>query len=453
MANLISPVSRHILFPIHEKLKGHNTMACLRELEITQYYDRQQIEGFQAEKLRYFIAGAYDNVPYYRRLFDDNMVNPSDICATEDLAKVPFLTKSDIRENLSSLRSGRSGKLQKFNTGGSTGEPMIFYIGKKRVSYDVAAKLRATRWWGVDIGDPEIVIWGSSIELSKQDRIRQFRDWIFQTRLLSAFDMTEERMLEYVRTIREMRPAHIFGYPSSISILAKHARDNNIRLDDLGVKVVFCTAEKLYEHQKDLISETFNAPVANGYGGRDAGFIAHECPEGKKMHITSENIIVEIIDAGGKRLPPGQSGEIVITHLETDDFPFIRYRTGDIGKISDDPCPCGRGLPVLEDIEGRTTDFIVTPEGKIMHGLALIYVLREVPGVEEFKIIQKRQDFIIVLIVKNHNFKMESESLIIHGLQKRLGEKVNVELEYVSGIQSEKSGKFRYVVSEVQPPL
>jgi phenylacetate-CoA ligase len=108
---------------------------------------------------------------------------------------------------------------------------------------------------------------------------------------------------------------------------------------------------------------------------------------------------------------------------------------------------------VLEDIEGRTTDFIVTPEGKIMHGLALIYVLREVPGVEEFKIIQKRQDFIIVLIVKNHNFKMESESLIIHGLQKRLGEKVNVELEYVSGIQSEKSGKFRYVVSEVQPPL
>ncbi|MCK5506240.1 MAG: phenylacetate--CoA ligase family protein, partial [Thermodesulfovibrionia bacterium] len=154
---------------------------------------------------------AYKNVPYYRKLLDDNMVNPKDVREPSDLTKIPFLTKNNIRENMSSLKSCKSKNLQEFNTGGSTGEPMIFYIGKKRVSYDVAAKLRATRWWGVDIGDPEIVIWGSPIELSKQDRIRQFRDWIFQTKLLSAFDMTEQRMLEYLHIIRKMRPAHVFG--------------------------------------------------------------------------------------------------------------------------------------------------------------------------------------------------------------------------------------------------
>ena len=428
-------------------------MSCLKELTKTQYYNRERLLKLQSEKLRYLILSAYKNVPYYRKLLDDNMVNPKDVREPSDLTKIPFLTKNNIRENMSSLKSCKSKNLQEFNTGGSTGEPMIFYIGKKRVSYDVAAKLRATRWWGVDIGDPEIVIWGSPIELSKQDRIRQFRDWIFQTKLLSAFDMTEQRMLEYLHIIRKMRPAHAFGNPSSINVLAKYARNNKIRLDDLGIKVVFCTAEKLYEHQRELISEIFNAPVANGYGGRDAGFIAHECPEALGMHITAESIIVEIVDNTGDPLPPGQKGEIVVTHLDTHDFPFIRYKTGDIGVLSEKACPCGRGLPVLKKIEGRTTDFIVTPDGKIMHGLSLIYVLREIPGIREFKIIQEKPARFVVNIVKDSIFKDESEAEIRDGFKKRIGADTEVLLNYLPGIEPERSGKFRYIVSKVQHPL
>jgi len=423
----------------------------LRALEKSQYFNKAQILQLQSDKLQELICSAYENVRYYRKLFDDSRVSPGDIKKAADLSKLPFLTKKEIRDNTQSLKSKLSNNLQKFNTGGSTGEPLIFYIGKRRVSYDVAAKLRATRWWGVDIGDPEIVIWGSPVELTKQDRIRQIRDWIFRTKLLSAFEMTEDRILEYIELIRGMRPEHVFGYPSSISVIAKYARKKNIRLNDLGVKVVFCTAEKLYDHQKELLSEVFGAPVANGYGGRDSGFIAHECPEGRRMHITAESVIVEICDQMGNVLPEGQRGEIVVTHLDTHEYPFIRYRTGDIGIVSNDMCSCGRGLPLLEAIEGRTTDFIVTPEGKIMHGLALIYVLREVHGIEEFKIIQEREDYLNVLIVKNEHFQRKSEDLIINGLKKRTGTDMEIRVHYVAEIPGEKSGKFRYVVSEIAP--
>lgn len=116
-------------------------------------------------------------------------------------------------------------------------------------------------------------------------------------------------------------------------------------MNDLGIKVAFVTSERLYDYQRDDISRVFACPVANGYGGRDAGFIAHQCPHGG-MHITAEDIIVEIVDKNGFPLPCGEAGEVVVTHLATGDFPFIRYRTGDVAVMSEKLCSCGRGLPV-----------------------------------------------------------------------------------------------------------
>jgi phenylacetate-CoA ligase len=341
-------------------------------------------------------------------------------------------------------------KLTRFNTGGSSGEPLIFYLGKRRISADVAAKIRATRWWGVDIGDPEVVIWGSPVELTKQDHVRELRDRIFRTKLLSAFDMTEETMLSYLDFIRQFRPLHIFGYPSSIALLCDFARKRNIHLDDLGVKVVICTAERLYDHQRELIAEVFGARVANSYGARDAGFIANECPEGR-LHIADENILVEIVDQAGHPLPPGEMGEIVVTELESHEFPFIRYRTGDMGVLSDERCPCGRGLTVLKSVEGRSTDFIVTPAGKVLHGLALIYKVRDTEGVESFKIVQEEYDRIRLILVVNDRFTPVGEEAIRTDWLKRLGDEVNVSFEYTERIAAEKSGKFRYVESKVAP--
>ena len=308
-----------------------------------------------------------------------------------------------IRANTEALKSDQAKDLARFNTGGSSGEPLIFFIGNERVSHDGAAKWRATRWWDVNIGDPEIVLWGSPIELTSQDRVRQFRDALMRTKLLPAFEMSPQKVAGFIAEIQTMRPKMLFGYPSAFAHIARHAQDHDIRLDNLGIKVAFVTSERLYDHQRQLIQSVFGCPVANGYGGRDAGFIAHQCPAGS-MHLTYEDIIVEIIDPEGRVLQPGESGEIVVTHLATKDFPFIRYRTGDIGVLDDQPCSCGRTLPLLKSIEGRSTDFLVAKNGTVMHGLSLIYLVRDLPGVRQFKIVQESLDLTRIQLVTDANF-------------------------------------------------
>lgn len=448
MASLYTTLVSGVIFPFHERLKRHTTVAVRKRLEDSQWWSPERLEALQLERLRGLLSSAQSHVPYYRELYSDLRFDARNVVSLLDLQRLPFLTKPIIRHNQERLKSDRAQGLARFNTGGSSGEPLIFFIGDERVSHDVAAKWRATRWWGVDIGDPEIVVWGSPIELSTQDRVRHFRDRLLRTQLLPAFEMSEAKLDDFVETIRRNRPAMLFGYPSSLSLIARHAEKRGQTMADLGIKVAFVTSERLYDHQRDDISRVFGCPVANGYGGRDSGFIAHQCPAGG-MHITAEDIIVEIVDRDGKVLPKGTSGEVVVTHLATGDFPFIRYRTGDVAVLSDKGCPCGRSLPVLEEIQGRTTDFVVAADGTIMHGLAVIYPIRDIPGIEAFKVVQETRDRIVVQIVPGDGCGSQVESLITTGIKARLGQSVDVQVRRVDDIPREKSGKFRYVQSLV----
>jgi phenylacetate-CoA ligase len=325
---------------------------------------------------------------------------------------------------------------------------LVFFIGKERVSHDVAAKWRATRWWGVDIGDPEMVVWGSPIELGAQDRVRAWRDRLLRTELLPAFEMSEAKLDGFVAAIRRRRPRMLFGYPSALSHIARHAEARGQRMDDLGLRVAFVTSERLYDEQRATIERVFGCPVANGYGGRDAGFIAHQCPHGS-LHLTAEDLIVELVDGDGQPVPAGQPGEIVVTHLATRQFPFVRYRTGDVAVMGAERCACGRGLPTLREIQGRTTDFVVAADGTVMHGLALIYVVRDLPGIERFKIVQHSLQHTEVLIVPEAGFDAALTTTIAQGIGRRLGAGVQVEVKLVESIAAERSGKFRYIVSHV----
>lgn len=448
MTGLYTWLVANAVFPAQERLKHHTTVAVRRSLDESQWWPTGRLRELQLSRLRGLLRHAGEHVPYYRALFARTGFQPAAVRSLDDLACLPFLTKADIRANLEDLKSDRARGLARFNTGGSSGEPLIFFIGRERVSHDVAAKWRATRWWDVDIGDPEIVVWGSPIELGAQDRLRLLRDRIMRTRLLPAFEMSERKLDDFVAEIRGMRPKMLFGYPSSLSHIALHAEKRGIPMDDLGIKVAFVTSERLYDHQRETIERVFGCPVANGYGGRDAGFIAHQCPEGG-MHITAEDIIVEIVGDDGRVLPPGEAGEIVTTHLATGDFPFIRYRTGDVGVLDDQACACGRGLPLLKEIQGRTTDFVVAQDGTLMHGLALIYVVRDVPGVKQFKIVQESLDHTRVLLATDESFDEGAMAGIVAGMVKRLGANVRVEVERVAEIPKEASGKFRYIVSRI----
>ncbi len=448
MRDLYTSFAAGLLFPLHERLKGHATVARLRELEASQWWTSVRIEGLRNLRLRRLVADVHRHVPYYRRVFEESGVDPSAVRSAADLAQVPFLTKAVIRENLERMKADDAPNLKRYNTGGSSGEPLVFYIGRGRVSHDVAAKWRATRWWGVNIGDPEIVVWGSPIELGAQDRLRILRDRMFRTRLLPAFEMSETNLQRFVAEIRARRPRMIFGYPSALSRIAEYAEARGARLDDVGVEVAFVTSELLYDHQRAQIARTFGCKVANGYGGRDAGFVAHECPSGG-MHVSAEDIIVEIVGPSGEVLAPGMPGEIVVTHLATRDYPFIRYRTGDIGILDVRTCTCGRGLPTLREIQGRSTDFVVAADGTTMHGLALIYVLRDLPEIRSFKIIQESRQRVRVQIVPAASLSAATEARIVAGFKARLGATVDVCIERVVAIEAERSGKFRYVQSRV----
>ncbi len=437
-----------VLFPLHERLKRHDTVAVRCGLEQSQWWPRERIEAHQLQRLRTLLADVGAHVPYYRRRFGECGFKPARVHSLAALRHLPLLTKAEIRAHSDDFRHPQAGPLARLNTGGSSGEPLVFYIGKERVSHDVAAKWRATRWWGVDIGDREAVVWGSPIELGAQDRVRAQRDKLLRTQLLPAFEMTEAKLDGFVARLRAQRPRMLFGYPSALSHIAHHAQRRGVALNDLGLRVAFVTGERLYDEQRATIERVFGCPVANGYGGRDAGFIAHQCPDGG-MHLTAEDVIVEIIGNDGRPVPDGQPGEIVVTHLCTREYPFIRYRTGDWAVMSTQRCACGRGLPMLAEIQGRSTDFVVAQDGTVMHGLSLIYVLRELPGVQGFRIVQESLALTRVQVVPGAEFGPQQELALVAGLRRRLGAHVQVAVERVAAIAPEKSGKHRYVISRV----
>jgi len=447
MSGMYTKMVSQLIFPIHEMLKRHKTVKWEKFLESSQWQTTESIKARQNQDLKALLQDAYKNSPYYRALFHEYNIKLSDIQAISDLDKLPLLTKDVIRQNRGIIKYSHAGKLTQYQTGGSSGEPLQFYVSKARIAHDVAAKWRATKWWDVDIGDKELVIWGSNIECVKQSYIRKIRDSLLRTHLISAKDLDQNKMNQMIEYIHHNKPKMIFGYPSILSYLALYAKKEDKMCSDLGIKVVFVTSEVLDENQRDIIESVFGCPVANGYGGRDAGFIAHECPEGN-MHITAEDIIVEILDEQGQAVGAGKPGEIVVTHLRSYGFPFIRYRTGDIGCLDAKPCACNRNLPILKELVGRSSDLIYTQNGAIVHRAEIVRPITQCHSIERFQFVQKSKEHSL-LKVKGNELKNIEQQTLKTAFKNLLGQDTELDIIYVKDIQPETSGKFKFVISEV----
>jgi phenylacetate-CoA ligase len=438
----------NVLFRLHERAKGHDTYRFLHDMEAADRFSARELEEEQVRKLREMIGYAYTHVPYVRTRMGEAGLTPPDITEPRDLIRLPLMRKADARANRQALRSDIAGKLSSFTTGGSTGDPLIFDLAKRRVASRVACRQRTSRWWGVSTGDRELAIWGSPVELTRQDWVRSFRDRFLASRLLSAFEMNETAMSRYLDVLENGHYSQLFGYPSAIYQLCLHARKKGRNLRRLPLKVVFVTGEVLFPFQREVIADTLNCPVANGYGGRDSALIAHECPQGG-MHILADALILELIDEQGRPAPVGEAGEIVITDLYSHEVPFIRYATGDMAVMSSRRCPCGRALPMLERIEGRSNDTIVAPDGRKINSLALIYAVRGIEGIERYRITQKTLASFHVQMVCNGNYSNANEARISRNWSELFRSPVTVTFEYLSELPLERSGKHRHVVSEV----
>lgn len=431
---------------------GRPTFRYLAALEQSQWLPREGVEHLQLQKLQQLLATAHAHSPWHRARMQVAGLEPARLERLTDLQRMPCMSKHDAAAHQEAIvwRTVPGGAF-KYNTGGSSGQPLIFHFGRWRQASDAAGRMRARRWWGVEPGDPEAYLWGAPVELNKTDWVKTLRDRLINQLVLNAFAMSPARMDAYIDALEAFRPRCVYGYASSVALLAAHAKERGRKPRLPGLKVVCTTGEPLYDHQRTLISEVFGASVANEFGSRDIGFSAHESPEGQ-MLLMSESIVLEVLDAAGRPVPPGDLGEAVMTGLCSDAQPFIRYRTGDMVRLSPEPSRAGRGLHVIAEVVGRQTDFLVRPDGTIMHALAGIYVLRATEGVAEFKLVQHDVRNLEVLVVPGAAWCADRAQTIAAGLRQRMGEEVRVEVRVVDGIAPEASGKHRYVVSHVALP-
>lgn len=443
-------LARKLVYPLHERMMRRPTFDYLATLEKSQWLSRANLEQLQTDKLTQLLRSAKAHSPWHAdRLAAANIDPDAGAVSLADLRRLPTMNKQDARENVDRIAwRGVPGGAFKYNTGGSSGQPLIFYYGRSRQASDAALRIRARRWWGVDVGEREVYLWGAPVELNKTDRIKTIRDRLINQLLLNAFEMSPRQMDGYVEAIRSFRPQCIYGYASSVALLAAHAQERGMNLRVPGLRVVCTTGEPLYPHQREMIGRVFDAPVANEFGSRDVGLIAHETPH-QQMLFMSESNILEVLREDGSAAALGETGEAVMTGLCSEAQPFVRYRTGDMVKLSAVPCKEGRGLHVIDEVLGRSTDFIVRGDGTIMHALAVIYVLRAVEGVGEFKIVQHAVEHIEVLVVPGQSWSEQARRQITQGLQARLGANVRTEIRTLDAIPVEASGKHRYVVSHV----
>src|SRR5512143_2087446 len=440
------------IYRAQEAAMRRPTFAMLAEIERTQWLPREGIEAYQEQRLNLLLADALAYSPWHagrlRAAGLEAKVQDGGL-TLGDLARLPTMNKHDARENLEGLVwRGVPGGVFRYTTGGSSGEPLIFYFGRARQAADAAGRMRARRWWGVEPGEREAYLWGAPVELNKTDRIKTLRDRLVNQMVLNAFAMSPERMDAYVDALERWQPKCLYGYASSVALLAAHAEARKRKLRLSNLRVVCTTGEPLYPHQRELIMRVFGAPVANEFGSRDIGFTAHEAPGGQ-MLLLSESLIVEVLDEAGRPVAPGETGEAVITGLTSAAQPFIRYRTGDMLRLAAGQAAAGQGLHVIAEVSGRQTDFVVAADGRVMHALAVIYVLRAVPGISQFKCVQHAPDRMEVQIVPSAGWNDVACNAVVAGLRARLGETLWVDVRMLDEIPPEASGKHRYVVSHV----
>jgi len=448
--------------PVLDLSRGTKTMKCLNELEKSQWWSRDKVLELQNQRLRQLVQHAYDNVPYYRRLFDDRALRPSDIENAKDLVKLPALNKRLIRSNFDSLMApGFPAKEMIPNcTAGSTGEPLRFYSTKNDLyNWGFAAAQRGYGWAGYEIGDKCVLVWRRRTSQTTMGRIRNVATEFFErAKVLDLNEMSVEDASIWARKLEDFQPKFIRGYPNVIYLLARFIqREGKTRLRP---RAIITTSEQLQDYQRDLFREVFGCEVYSHYTSWEIHAIATECPEHSGYHIAAENVIVEVVDDEDKPVPAGEEGRILVTNLHNYAMPFIRYDIGDIGAISDQACPCGRGLPLLAKLSGRAVDAILTKSGRIIQGAALPWRFLISLGIEQFQIVQESYEKVVVRIVLDREHRPSradglAEEIASH-YRTALGEDMDIAVEIVDEIPATKAGKTRVVISnlaDVSNPL
>jgi phenylacetate-CoA ligase len=420
--------------------------ARLREVRAFNELGREKMEEHRWRRLKALLANVYQHSPYNREAFDRCGINPSMIKEPADLSRLPFLTKDDIRVHSVRMASTEKRRVTHRHTSGSTGMPLDFVKDHDALAYMGATMHDCYSWHGVEIADRQCRIWGLPREFKRQISIHT-RDILMNRIRLSSFDVSDESSRTFYRQVRSFRPKFMYGVPSYMTELAQRLRRLDLDPADLRLHVIIATGEILYPEQKQFMREAYGCPIANEYGTTESGILAFACPH-DQMHVMSHNHYLEVIDPStGREVGPGQSGEIVITDLNSYAMPFVRYRLGDFVEKKEGFCSCGRPMPILGHIEGRLEDMLTTPEGKKVAGGMFYYTLTK--GIRKFKVYQRALDRLDVLLEPGPDFDQLDLNATMEKWRVYLGPRMRIDVQVVDEIPADKGGKFRYFVSEL----
>jgi len=441
-------LSKYIFTPLLERRAHGSTFTRLKELERTQWLSRDELKLLQEERLQALIRHAYENVPFYHNMFQKRKLTPQDIKTTDDLVKLPILTRSDVRQNFDNLmpKNYNLRRAKPGATGGTTGEPLRF-VKQEDEGWEWGAFYRGVGWYGMRAGDRHAIIWSIPLTAPRlASKVAGIGRFLRNSVLLSAFEMSEEKMKCFALKLRQFKPKVLIGYPSAVYIFASYIKDFGIEY--IKPEVVITTAEKLYDYQKEAIRDAFDCEVFEYYGSREIASLAYECPQHHGYHISMENVVLEFVKDNGQMVNPGELGKVLVTDLHNYAMPFIRYEIGDLAIPSSRDCPCGRSLPLIESIEGRITDIIVCQRGFIL-GTLFPHLLKDF-SVRQYQVIQESLDKIIIKIVPAEGFSQGQSQNIVETVQHLTGPSAEVEIDLVDDIPPSKlSGKRRVVISKV----
>ena len=367
--SLYSLIDSYFFIPIGDKIKGRDLHGAFASALQTQWLSEEDLHELQSQKLQKLVRHCYENVPYYRRVFDERHIIPDDIKSRTDLVKLPILTKELIKEHHDELLSKDidQRKALSGSTGGSTGTPMRYKEDINTWNAMRGMNFRGWTWAGFNVGEKLFTLAGNSLVKKNSDRKKMFVKNIYDRIIMrnnkhDCTDITSEALQKHYEAMMSYKPKGLRGYASSLYFLAKYIEQNHLPVCE--VKVVFTTGEKLHPKYRYKIQQVFHAPVFDGYGASDGGVNAYECYMHEGLHIGEEHCIVEIVDNNGNIVPDGEVGHVISTDLNNYVFPFLRYKVGDLAYVKKRLCSCGRKHRLLGEVIGREGRAIYNKQGR-----------------------------------------------------------------------------------------
>jgi phenylacetate-CoA ligase len=419
---------------------GPRHRAFLTELRRSERLPPAQWQALQCSRLADTIAAAARDVPYYRGRFPTSRVG-----SPEALRNLPLLSKAEVQQAGRSLVSERfeGRRLLEIHTGGTTGTPLVVFCDRAALQRNYAFFFRIREWAGVGPSDRVATLAGRTIVAPERGAPFWRHNWASRTLLCSSYHLAPTTLDLYLEALAAFRPGLIDSYPSSLEPLARRAVERSDRR--IRPKAIITSSETLFPQTRAVAEEAFGCRVVDHYGSAEMVACISQCEEGR-YHVHPEYGVVEVL-VDGRPARPGECGEIVATGFVNGVMPFIRYSTGDLAVLGEPGCPCGRTFPVIERIEGRQDDALVTPGGRRVGRLDPIF--KAITGIHEARIVQDAVDHVRVEVVPRPVFSDDERALLVDELRRRLGADVRISVVSVERIPRTGRGKLRTVVNLV----